>query len=578
MPGFHLARQHPVHLSKVILFASLLVRVVSAEIWCGKNYREGQPVAPPQGVFPSSVQLQTPEFAFKCLPRVQPYLERDNCSSASVIVDTSLTSVHFRHSVPLPSESFVSLNAASSSTSLGLILTVGVEDHNTSYQNTEFDVKNLELPLSLCSLLPRREPYSITCTAKIRLFNGTTHTYNYTSSLLYLPTPGPGPGSVTKLDRKTGALMTHSGNDKFEPIFPIGFYTDFGYLASNLTILDEIKSQGFNMIHPVPPFHNEVTLDAVLHRLDEIGLFLVYDMRHSYQDLTSIAQEVKSIMNHRSLLLWYTADEPDGPGDPLDATQAAYNLIYSLDGYHPVSAALNCADYYFEEYASGADIILPDVYMIGNNVNFSLKYNTPCTKDFGCCGCDNCQGHFDDISNRLDKTIEKLGLLGWDSTKFIWAVPQAFGGEEFWTRVPTGREWLLQALLSINHKARGIMPWIDPTPKDIKRYASRLAQLLPQLTPFFFGDDVKFSRVKFPYLDVGTWRKGRKSLIIATNLNPESANSDLRVDGQNKVDWILQEGVSLSITGHIIFEPMGSAIFLNSIVEDEPLGHVHDEF
>jgi hypothetical protein len=150
----------------------------------------------------------------------------------------------------------------------------------------------------------------------------------------------------------------------------------------------------------------------------------------SYQDLISVSAQVKSLKHRKNLLLWYTADEPDGPGDPPAATRAAYDLIHELDGYHPVSIALNCADHFFEDYVSGADIILPDIYMIGNNVTFSAKYNTPCTKDFGCCGCDNCEGRFEDISKRLDEARTRLRILGWEKTKFIWAVTQAFGGEE----------------------------------------------------------------------------------------------------------------------------------------------------
>lgn len=151
----------------------------------------------------------------------------------------------------------------------------------------------------------------------------------------------------------------------------------------------------------------------------------------SYQDPVAVSTQVNSLKHRKNLLLWYTADEPDGPGDPLTATRAAYDLIYELDGYHPVSIALNCADHFFEDYVSGADIILPDVYMIGNNVTFSTKYNTPCTKYFGCCGCDNCEGRFEDISKRLDETRTRLRVLGWEKTKFIWAVTQAFGGEEY---------------------------------------------------------------------------------------------------------------------------------------------------
>jgi hypothetical protein len=70
---------------------------------------------------------------------------------------------------------------------------------------------------------------------------------------------------------------------------------------------------------------------------------------------TSIPLEVNSVKSRSNLLLWYTADEPDGTSDPLGATVTSSNLITSLDGgdgkggagYHPVSLVLNCDNYYF---------------------------------------------------------------------------------------------------------------------------------------------------------------------------------------------------------------------------------------
>jgi len=43
--------------------------------------------------------------------------------------------------------------------------------------------------------------------------------------------------------------------------------------------------------------------------------------------------------------------------------------------------------------------------------------------------CDNCQGHFTDISNRMDQFYQRLFDRGWALTKSVWAVPQAFGNE-----------------------------------------------------------------------------------------------------------------------------------------------------
>lgn len=61
------------------------------------------------------------------------------------------------------------------------------------------------------------------------------------------------------------------------------------------------------------------------------------------------------IKSRPNLLTWYTADEPDGTSDPLNATLIASKLVQSLDGgdgqggagYHPVTLVLNCENYFF---------------------------------------------------------------------------------------------------------------------------------------------------------------------------------------------------------------------------------------
>jgi hypothetical protein len=72
-------------------------------------------------------------------------------------------------------------------------------------------------------------------------------------------------------------------------------------------------------------------------------------------DSASVTTEVNRIKSRPNLLLWYTADEPDGTSDPLTATVTSRNLIQSLDGgdgnggagYHPVSLVLNCENFHF---------------------------------------------------------------------------------------------------------------------------------------------------------------------------------------------------------------------------------------
>ncbi len=96
------------------------------------------------------------------------------------------------------------------------------------------------------------------------------------------------------------------------------------------------------------------------------------------------------------------------------------------------------------EYASGADIVMQDAYPVGINATWSIVWDTPCTVDFGDCGyvdltykrrciisyassCDDCKGTFQDISTRMDEFRQRLFINGWERTKALWTLPQAFG-------------------------------------------------------------------------------------------------------------------------------------------------------
>ena len=97
-------------------------------------------------------------------------------------------------------------------------------------------------------------------------------------------------------------------------------------------------------------------------------------MRNSFLNLSSVQYQVEYLRNRSNILMWYTGDEPDGTSDPLNATTTTYDLINSLDGYHPVSLVLNCEDYYWTEYTRGTDIVMQDTYMIGINATFSVVW------------------------------------------------------------------------------------------------------------------------------------------------------------------------------------------------------------
>lgn len=300
---------------------------------------------------------------------------------------------------------------------------------------------------------------------------------------------------------------------------------------------------------------------------------------------TAVTEQVNLIKSRPNLLLWYTADEPDGTSDPLNATQTAYDLIYSLDGYHPVSLVLNCQDYHFADYSAGADVLLQDPYMIGNNVTFSNEWKTVCDEDFGCCGCDNCNGTFRDISLRVDSFSERLGMLGKSRGTAVWSVPQAFGSGEYWTRTPTGQEWVVQVssyvsllfsiliylfisqtVLSINHGALGIIPWTDPTPADIKSSASAFALSLPSITPFLFAPNATTIKLNVGNIDIGVWTVGSQTLVMATNLEYNSTTLDLGDvlgSGVGGVEQVFDGGTVVNGT-LVTFQSVGSGAFVVS--------------
>ena len=100
-----------------------------------------------------------------------------------------------------------------------------------------------EIPFSLTKLIPRKEPYTVSCSAA---YPGNQN-YTTTASLSYLPNPLS--GSITKFDSRTGGLWTKPFDTgcatDYTPVFPLGFYTSFDdYLAKNLSILDDLKARG----------------------------------------------------------------------------------------------------------------------------------------------------------------------------------------------------------------------------------------------------------------------------------------------------------------------------------------------
>ncbi|KAG6853847.1 hypothetical protein C0991_000841 [Blastosporella zonata] len=538
------------------------------QTWCGKNYMSTSKIVPPGGQFPIPSNSNGPFLALRCSPAIRPYLPEDAASKdssfLSILVDAPVTFSMISNASPIQLQS----------QNGNLDVTVSVDGTPIAHGTVALNSTKTSLPFSLGSLQARTSPYTISCTAK---FAGQS--FQATGSLSYLPDPPSDIGSVTKMDLRTGALLARPANGKggpYAPVVPIGFYTQFDdYLAKNLSISAELAAQGFTIVRPLPLIKSKPCSDCyqVLDEMQEAGLYLMYDMRNTYQNNTAVTEQVNRIKSRPNLLLWYTADEPDGTSDPLNATSISSNLIASLDGgdgqggagYHPISLVLNCENYFFTEYTSGSDIVMQDTYMIGNNVTHSTVWNTVCTEDYGDCGCDNCLGTFEDISTRMDEFRDRLFINGWDRSKTIWTVPQAFGNESYWTRYPTGREFVVQSILGINHGGLGVVSWDDPTTFDIKSSASLLAIALSKMTPYITNPSASFRQVTVNRIDVGLWTVGKETLLLATNMNYETRALSFSALGLKPSDAVqlLDSGLGVSPDkSGLQFESVGSGAFV----------------
>jgi hypothetical protein len=202
-----------------------------------------------------------------------------------------------------------------------------------------------------------------------------------------------------------------------------------------------------------------------------------------------------------------------------------------MDKYHPVSLVLNCQDFYYGDYAAGADIILQDTYPIGINATYSIPFNTYCNFIHGDCGCDNCVGSLFDVSDRLDDLATYQEWLGqW--RKPLWSVLQAFDGEGYWQRLPTDMETWAMALLSFNHGAKGITSWIYPSTDELDAAHGAIAKVVTvaPVQSFLTGaQPVKVIVEGLEVLDVAYWSLGGQVMVVVASASYVDVKGDTTV-------------------------------------------------
>ncbi|KAH8587722.1 hypothetical protein B0O99DRAFT_656262 [Bisporella sp. PMI_857] len=524
------------------------------DIWCGKAYRESNSSFDPGGRFEEPAVSSFPLLNFRVRPRMSIYL--DNESNGSLLIDAGIS---YQVGQPLTSRNYSDPALNPTLLKVDVIYDGGIVKTTSVFVGTT----NNEVALDLECFPGSLGAYNISIEATL----GRDAVYTASAELFRLPYPEHY-GSISRVDNLYGGLWVQRGDEAWSHIFPYTYYVQWTlYWNSNITTLDDFAALGYNVIHIVPtgslgdkPFPWD-EFEPYLQRADELGLYFQYDVIWQPQNSTEMVEQVEHLRSHPSMLLWYQSDEPDGKSNPLNSTGLAYEKIRELDPYHPISLALNCHDFYYSNYAAGGDIVLTDTYPIAINATFSTVYNTECNLTYGCCGCDNCDGVFEDISTRIDEFHRRDGILGWSKTQ--WYAPQAFGNETFWARYPTAAEEAVMTFLAINHGAKGIVMWNYPTTPELLEATNRMAVVLTSATaggffleaPLFQGLEVQGgSRI-----DAAIWvnKENKKALLSVVNLNYKDLSDEIRVV---LPDGVLVESIDNTLWGDSTWDVDGAIV------------------
>ncbi|PSN65469.1 hypothetical protein BS50DRAFT_622672 [Corynespora cassiicola Philippines] len=541
------------------------------DIWCGKAYKEGAPNFHPGGwLNPPAAAGPTDQLKLdmRIYPRYNYYLAGEK--NASFIIDTP---VSYARGVNYKNETFTEESPTEKVPLTELKIELRTRQTNiilVKWVKIPVNANGFEVTFDLSSLEAASHPWTISAIANspdaIQTFYGG-------SEITILPERKDG-GSVARIDRLHGGIEVKSSitKDVWKPVFPYSFYTSWDWISSTINNasatknLATFRSQGYNLIHPVPPGGNDPfdpeVFEEFLKVCDDLELYVMYDMRHTYKNNTSITTQLSRLQHHPSLLLYYTADEPDGWCDPLDATSTSYNHIRTIDPYHPVSLVLNCANFHFQEYTSGADIILEDAYPIAVDTAFSSVYNTNCNETYGDCGCDNCHANdpafpayvsnpFLDIAERTQSMYKFQewiagSLAPGQERKPVWGVPQAFFDEgSFWKRFPTAQEEAVMGVLRINHGAKGVVAWIYPTSPEIEEVTSSLAKVVTsdEVTRVLLGASPVQLESSEPLVDAAVWERDGEVLISLVHVGYKGgASAEVAVEGVEGLESIWGAG------------------------------------
>jgi hypothetical protein len=336
-----------------------------------------------------------------------------------------------------------------------------------------------------------------------------------------------------KIDYENGGLIVDG-----LPFFPFGFYCEkVGQMPEHEVV------NGFNFIGP---YQNNLPeglpeRKAYMDRCAQLGMKVQYGVnsligsghnddkgleKTEEEKLAILKNEILTFKDHPALLSWYINDEPDGQGRSPEILEKAYNLIHKIDPYHPIAIVFMIPSK-FNEFGKTMDIAMTDPYPIPESV---------------------------DIRSYIDQLN-----CDFRYRKSIWLVPQAFGGQEMWSRESTPKELRVMTYLGLLEGVKGIQYFIrsenNLAPQSVGDWSecSNMAVEVGQMTPFLLSNERQqtLQTGNSDILAKSYWYKGNR-LVVVVNKSNQPAIFSIDLDSVEYNDdayvWFENRHVRLSKT------------------------------
>ncbi|RKF58775.1 putative glycoside hydrolase subgroup catalytic core protein [Golovinomyces cichoracearum] len=538
-----------------LLLALLQVARSQYQTWCGKVYEKQYPAIPPDGAFkiPESKPYQL--LYLKVQPRYTIFLEND--PSVELIVDAIRSNIF---GTPLIDRGSIAVPL--SLQTLKILVRCDEARETLNYSSVIIESERNLISFDIKLLSSRIEPYQIIITGHL---SDSEKIYSATTEIYILPSRNY--GSAVKIDMLYGGSFVQNSVNSYQgwyPIFPNFMYADAKVVIPTIidfTYLDIYTSVGFNSILIVPDggapeqSYNYTTLQKYWDKMDVMNLFNIYSLQFAYQNSTRIETQVNMWKDRSSLFSYHIADEPDGWHHPIGNTKLAYDQIKKLDPYHPIQMTLNCQNFYYAEYAAGADIILEDAYPIATNAHHSVLWDTPCNRTYGDCGIDNGNGVVADIADRLDDLYFYQSHIENGKWKPIWPTIQAFEKQEYWSRQPTSEEVVNMAMISLNHNAKGISYWLYTNPYDVGVAGARKFSTLiddEEIRNFIFGTMAvqKLHITGYDQIDVSAWVLGDRMMVGLASMSSVDIHGNIEISLPTRT----AKGIARFVYGDSLFQ------------------------